>query len=574
MNEPRKVQVNAVVPDCSDDSEDSLNGTSKGQFKRKNSKGKAAVKESKRTVVRSGTSNFRKKKEVIQVPVAKKEDDFARRHLENEVLNPYLQLLRVDDLLATVENPGETLSSLEIVLLRYNSVMTDIFKEYKGRQSNLTEVSCALTMRELWQLIKDARMLSPGLSLYTFNKCYFENPENRFHLSFNLDEIRTRLRDLKLSHYEANPRKLETLKKLDVYLRNKDVEYKFQRIDYDNFDESLSKVDQDHWSQLEEDDLEKQIKQQAEFMRVQQFDVHSPQNVVQFRNFIDGLIRCVYIREGLSFKEIAKNFEKYMQFRIKPLVHEKANIFDPAYPSEEATVRKFIRDYNVEDDAAMKALFERNQSKPSSKELPNEQVSDIRSLMSLLKRSKLMEGARDEFRYFKIVERYFDPDSSYIDMKMKQIEMLKHFNRQQTLELAGSNDLNSIELDPNVSLENPMPNVARKNTMPDTVNTLNEFDDKMKKMNQFELIEEIEEESHRSENFGKKGDQVANRNLTGSLENIDAGSADVSQRNYETKAMTKMLNKVLGHQLLYFEFVENLVLYLYVTVSDFLSRIG
>lgn len=593
LNEPRKIKMTSLVPEASEDPEEDA-------LAKANQKGKKGAKQQSAKGSNTSTAGAaltakspprergRSKKKEETPPPPNKEQEFVKRNLENQVLNPYLQILRVDDLLETVTNREEVRSSLEIALLHNNSMLMDIFKEYKAMRSNINELSCTMTLRSLWKFLRDSRILSPSLSLAVFDRHFYANRANRFPLFFNMEETRTRIKNLKLAHYSSNPRKLDMLKKLDVYLRNEDVKLTFKRLDYDSLDSSLQAVDQHHWSQWEEDNLEKVIKQQMKEMKVRDFNLHDPDNIIQFRHFIDGLIRAVYVRENFCFQNIGEDIDKkYIKFRIEPIVYHKNHFLEKPYAGdEEDKVVRFIDNYQIENLAQMKSLFSSHLSNRVRNVADvNQFTSNVASLRHILKAAKLINSQSEELKFYKIIERYFDPDSSYIEIMQKKADLAKHYNRMQTLDLNTSNNADSMDLDVTQTKNKPQQNgpaVEQPGKNSDHELSLDRLINNQLKPNtqptDLKLakakgpadinIEDIEEESYNSEEAENKK-KHKDEEQTNSVEQgllLSDKRAEVVQRNYETKESSDMLHKLLGHELLYFEFVENLILYLFVTV--------
>ena len=207
-------------------------------------------------------------------------------------------------------------------------------------------------------------------------------------------------------------------------------------------------------------------------------------------------------------------------------------------------------------------------------------MSDVNSLRMLLHTANMMKTHNEEVKFFKIVERYFDPDSSYIELVMKRVELNKHFNRMQTLELGGiSQHAESLELDISQhspalpTLENQLQNVplaaveGKQGGNQALINLTG-------KQFMFHNIEE--EDSYRSKNQKQDGKMSPYQNTEGlkaTIGNLNMDIRhDIEANSQDNRMMSQRLNSLLGHELLYFEFVENILLYLLVTVSSGNSR--
>lgn len=580
LNEPRKIEMASLVPEASDDSEET-------NTKKKNSRVRTGGKKSgtntvsnSRPTTRAGRPKKEQKNLQPEDSTILKEQELTKKNLENQVLNPYLELLRVDDLLNTVKDKEEVLSNLQISLLSHNSTLVDIFKEYKAMRDNLNEYSCTMTLQSLWQFLRNARIQSPILSLANFDRYFYSNKFNIFPLSFNLKDIRTKIKNLKIAHYSSNPRKLDVLKKLDVHMRNDEVRIELQKIDYNDFEGSVKAVDSHHWKQFEVDQQEKVVSEQMAYMKVREFNQHDPFNLIQFRNFIDGLIRAIYVREDFNFENIGEDLsKKYMKLRVEPIMHGRTHLLGKTYAADqEATLKRFLEDYNVLKNAELKLLFRNHLSRRISLETKTiEQVSNVKALRDLLDIAGYMSNSRDELIFFKVVERYFDPDSSYLEFFLKRVELNKHFNRMQTLELGGmSQHAESMELD--ISQQSPGINSLPK--LPDMIPVHSQplkdpqtLDLIPNKEFAFEHIEEVDSLGSKQKLDGKQTHYPTGEQPSASLGNYGANLRSTLEANDEEKRLlSNRLVALLGHELLYFEFAENLFLYLLLTVLCSNSR--
>jgi hypothetical protein len=570
LNQPRKIDMPSLVPEVSEEYDEP--NLKKAAQKVKSGRTSVSVVATPSATQPVKPTRSRKNNNPLpdQTIILSKEQEFAKRNLENQVLNPYLQLLRVDDLLETVQDKDEVLSNLEISLLHHNSTLMDIFKEYKAFRSNINELSCTMTLKSMWQFLRNSRIQSPVLSLANFNRYFYENPHNIYDMHYDFKDLRTKVKKLKLAHYSSNPRKLEVLKKLDVYIRKDDVQFTFKKLDYDNFEWSLKEVDEHHWAQLEEDQHEKALSEQMAGMNIKKFSIHDPLNVVHFRNFIDGLIRAIYIRENFSFANIGDDLsKKYMKMRIEPIVHNKNFIIDKPYGAEEEEkLAGFIDDYLLLSDENLKTIFRKNLSlRCSQTDDIEQQMSDVASLHAFLTRAKLIRDSTDEIKFFRVAERYFDPDSSYIELLVKKIELDRHFNRMQSLELAGASQYaESMELDISQASRELMSKRTHQ-ASPPVLDDPKNLPNTLMLSNADIGFTNIEEEDSKAEKPGTEFFIDANFQPL-SLKNLNMElSYDPEANNEDLKAISRRLNCLLGHELLFFEFVEDLLLYLLVTVS-------
>lgn len=173
-------------------------------------------------------------KKLEQGKKAENTEEFIKRNQVNEISNPYVKILRVDDLLETLPffKRESTRSNIEIVMLRYNTMFVNLYKIYKERVSNVTHYSFTLKLRIFWQFLRDCRILTPELSLANFNRSFYLNKYNKEVLHFDFNSLREKIRDLKLKYYGESQRKMDVLLKLDVYLRNSFNKIVLSKIDY------------------------------------------------------------------------------------------------------------------------------------------------------------------------------------------------------------------------------------------------------------------------------------------------------------------------------------------------------
>lgn len=592
LNEPRKIKMTALVPEASEDEQPELKRKNirVKNGKKTHSRPQTSTKKTDRSMLRS-TLSKQKPTEIEPDENTKKEDDFIKRNLENQVLNPYLKLLRVDDLLETVKDREEVLNQLEISLLHHNSMFSDIFKEYKSLRTNITQFSCTMTLKTMWKFLKDARILSPLLSLANFDRYFYSNPHNVFPLHFNFDDVRQKLKKLKKENYKDQERKLDILFKLDNWLRNDSVKINYKKLDYENLSESCSITEAHAQAQIEQDPIESNIKEQMEFMDTQHFKEHFPENIVQFRNFIDGFIRAAYIRENFNFETIGEEIEqKYIKYRLEPIVHTKRHLLDKVYGvEEELKVKNYIEDYMLLDNELSKDIFRKHLSKRMGFKKDVEKLtSDVKATYLLLKKAGVLSTQEEEIKFLKISERYFDPDSSYVEMVSKKMALSKHFTRAQTLELNYSMldniEGDSAEQDKSMNInKSPLNNsseqaniLTKSNGPPEAIAQPNNLKERGLKI---QKIEEESDISDKHKNSGSIKQDSGSKPQNLSINKQDSSDApDITKKvsslatDFESQQMGDMLSKVMGHELLYFEFIENILIYMLQTVSLNLAR--
>lgn len=155
-------------------------------------------------------------------------------------------------------------------------------------------------------------------------------------MNFDFNNLRGKIKDLKLKYYGDSQRKMDVLLKLDVYLRNHYKTLSLSKIPYsilkteedpqtgqpsDNFATLLEQFEEDLKACYESDLMQAKIVHDTAYMKIPSFSRQSTDNIVLFRNFIDGFIRAVYMSNGHSFENIEKAIESTILYRVRPLFY-------------------------------------------------------------------------------------------------------------------------------------------------------------------------------------------------------------------------------------------------------------
>lgn len=576
LNKPREVQIMQLVTN-----EDEGEGSNRKIEIPKNNRIVTAA--SRKKPIKPNALQLKKQQEDEERKRAAEE--FNQRNLQNDILNPYVMLLRVDDILSAYPEPKKILSNLEIVILRYNTLLRHLFSEYKSKKENITRYTSTIKMRIYWQMLRKARVLGPLLSLAEFNRIYFDNPFNIIQNHFDIEDIRNRLKDLKLRHYGESERKLEILRKMDVYLRNCDVKVSSSRIDYNRFEESIAKINLEEEEAFEKDVLVEQTKAQINSMDLERFYRHNPDNIVLFRNFIDGLIRLVWAKEGFKFEKIDKSFEKYVKLRFEPILSAKSHPFPVRFEYYNQIIRRLIQTHKLEEDPDLITTFNNNLSARNSGGFKDEieMVMSVQGLMELLERAKLLETKEDRYLLFSIVERYFDPDSTFTDtlhecMVNRPILLFPNDTLEIGSELSiseGERTLNSMGqiLDSARDLSIKEESV-KGGSLHDSDKSQDEEDEESRDAdpNHSNKIAEKPEDTARRMEVLKT--RMADKRYQGILGNeeraIPQAETEVREEIFDYELSVK-LSQLFGYDMLFFEFVENLILY--GLVKGFLGEI-
>jgi hypothetical protein len=155
-------------------------------------------------------------------------------------------------------------------------------------------------------------------------------------MNFDFNILRDKIKNLKLKYYGESQRKMDVLLKLDVFLRNHYKTLSLNKIPYeilrqeidsvtgeisDNFPTLLEQFEEDLIGCFETDLIQTKINHDTCYMKIPAFSKHSEENIVLFRNFIDGFIRAVYLSNSSNFANIEKAIESTILYRVRPLFY-------------------------------------------------------------------------------------------------------------------------------------------------------------------------------------------------------------------------------------------------------------
>lgn len=251
LNTPRKYKVISFVGSIGEGLLKTLNSSkssssqkgrrsmmrsSKNSFKPKSNVGEAKEGEaqsldqgsSKNNASLKSGQNFSKlKASLSKSRETEKQAKFRKRNEVNQITNPYVKLLNIDDLLENIKGKVEkekTKSSIEVVMMRYNALLMQLFQKFKHDPQNTTERSFSLKMRIFWKFLRGARVLTPSLTLSQFNKIFYSKESNVFKLRFQFEDLRDNVKLLKLKRFSALLEKVRTHKfKSDPRSREEEI---------------------------------------------------------------------------------------------------------------------------------------------------------------------------------------------------------------------------------------------------------------------------------------------------------------------------------------------------------------
>lgn len=104
----------------------------------------------------------------------------AKKEVEQ---NPFKTLIDIQDLIEFEQNPVEVEKEVQNILLRNNSEMKAWYKYYaKKVESQKSEESFALTLRQIWRFLRDCQIIGPDATIASFDRVYFQGKKNHFTL--------------------------------------------------------------------------------------------------------------------------------------------------------------------------------------------------------------------------------------------------------------------------------------------------------------------------------------------------------------------------------------------------------
>jgi hypothetical protein len=87
----------------------------------------------------------------------------------------------------------------------------------------------------------------------------------------------------------------------------------------------LKQFDEDLKSSYESDLISDKINHDINYMKRPIFSTHNIDNIILFRNFVDGFIRAVYLRNESNFLKIDQEIEKTVIYRVRPLFYHMSS---------------------------------------------------------------------------------------------------------------------------------------------------------------------------------------------------------------------------------------------------------
>ena len=321
-------------------------------------------------------------------------------------------------------------------------------------------------------------------------------------------------------------------------------------------------------------------------MNLQKFYRHNPDNIVLYRNFVDGIIRGVWAKENFEFSKIDKHLEKYIKLRLEMVLEPQNNPFTIDHSQMDEQLHYIIQFHNLEDDEILKSVFDKNLALKQALTYHEEKETtmNVKTMLQLLERAGIVETDKDRNLLFSIIERFLDPGCTYTETRKECLVtrpiLMLHNN---TLEIMSREDILSGD-----RTLNSLGHIQSKDSIPDTFkDTLgeNSHDDRSSRDDSLHHDENDISIDHRlnGENsyVPAEGEEIPESDSEPSIGEDDVnvindailegilGNEDRNISEKETLLRKKMfdmeladsLSSLMGYQMLFFEFVENLVLF-------------
>ena len=109
--------------------------------------------------------------------------------------NPYDAMLDISDLFTDEDEEQAYIQIKEVknLLLRYNSGLKQLYRFYTGKQLTNSEESFSLTMKMFWKMLRDAKVLSPKVTIASFDRLFVQGAKNTFTLQTTQQALRKNL---------------------------------------------------------------------------------------------------------------------------------------------------------------------------------------------------------------------------------------------------------------------------------------------------------------------------------------------------------------------------------------------
>ena len=104
--------------------------------------------------------------------------------------NPYIHYIDLSDMLFDLPELQRNRLRKRVLalLLRNNSQLHMWYRKYRPKPEEQTEECFSMTCRQLWQFIKDAKIMNPHLTLASFNRCFVKG-KKKIRAEFEGDVI-------------------------------------------------------------------------------------------------------------------------------------------------------------------------------------------------------------------------------------------------------------------------------------------------------------------------------------------------------------------------------------------------
>lgn len=360
----------------------------------------------------------------------------AKKEVEQ---NPFKTLIDISDLIEFEQNPVEVEKEVQNILLRNNSEMKSWYKYYaKKVESQKSEESFALTLRQIWRFLRDCQIVGPDATLASFDRVYFQGKKNHFTLLGQKDKNKFNYmqpskgddlikgEDLATGHELSNrgkPKQPQPLDKLDAGIDDNSVIKKAEEgSDFSDLDEE------------EEEDAESLKKMFKAVVEAE--DLHQSQKVVLQRQFFEAIVRAASVKYAnkAELPTLAEKLDSLFKSKLSPNATK-----NKAKSLEEEKQFKIAEKVFEEYETQLKQVFAFFSKRGKSSSFGVEDITlEVDDLINMFKKTELLtSGNTSDTKprplqlsdLISSVEKYYSPEMR-LESKLTQ-EQFQSFVKQQ-----------------------------------------------------------------------------------------------------------------------------------------------
>lgn len=305
--------------------------------------------------------------------------------------NPYFNILNLDDLYDTQPSlKVKTYPWVMKMLLSRHSDLIRLYSYYRKKYEPLDEnkeIGTGLRLFSFWRFLIECRLLNINLSIPSFNRLYSVNKRNTYTQRHDAQILQK-----KIDRLHVDTERIQREELITVPQQEREFE---EDIDYFIF-ENLSA------------DLE---------------SYHDGNRIMLFRNFVDALLRAIYLKYD-DLECVHTKLNKLLSEQINPIIQEK-KIPKALFADEDILQEKvavLISQYDEFFEEQIADIILRNDDRCDPRDRKYLSIND---LITLQRDCGMLESNECLQILMNIIERYHDPETTFINMHRKREKLKK-----------------------------------------------------------------------------------------------------------------------------------------------------